>query len=60
TGTIMTSLSQPILKSILIPLPPLEIQNHIAVRIQKLKDYIKELEQQAEQNRENSIRNFED
>lgn len=59
TGTIMPSLSQPKLKSILIPLPPLEIQNHIAVRIQKLKDYIKALEQQAEQNRENALRNFE-
>lgn len=59
TGTIMPSLSQPKLKSILIPLPPLKIQNHIAVRIQKLKDYIKALEQQAEQNRENALRNFE-
>lgn len=59
TGTIMPSLSQPKLKSILIPLPPLEIQNHIAMRIQKLKDYIKILKQQAEQNREDALKNFE-
>lgn len=46
-------------KKIEIPLPPLEIQSHIAMRIQKLKDYIKILKQQAEQNREDALKNFE-
>jgi type I restriction enzyme M protein len=55
----MPSLSQPKLKSIIIPLPPLEIQNKIANHIQTMKELIKTLNQQAEENKSQAIKEFE-
>ncbi|CAC9562924.1 Type I restriction-modification system, specificity subunit S [uncultured Gammaproteobacteria bacterium] len=47
------------LENLQIPLPPLEIQNKIAKRIQGLKDDIKNLKQQAEQNQQLALSEFE-
>lgn len=59
TGTIMPSLSQTMLKSIIIPLPPLSKQNEIVEHITALKEQIKDLRYHAEQNRQQAIKDFE-
>lgn len=55
----ITNISQPELKSLQIPLPPLKIQTKIANHIQTIKDEIKSLKQQAEQNQKDALNEFE-
>lgn len=55
----ITNISQPELKSLQIPLPPLKIQTKIANYIQTIKDEIKRLKQQAEQNQKDALNEFE-
>lgn len=47
------------LENLKIPLPPLEIQNKIANHIQSLKDEIKDLKQQSQDNKNLALREFE-
>ena len=60
TGTIMPSMSQDKLKTIKIPLPPIEIQNKIATHISELKEEIRKLRTSAVDNRKNALLNFEE
>jgi type I restriction enzyme S subunit len=55
----ITNIAQPALKSLQIPVPPLEIQNKIASHIQNIKNEIQVLKQQAEQNKKDALNEFE-
>jgi len=59
SGTIMPSLSQAGLKSIIVPLPPVAVQKSIIKQIAKLKDKIKTLRNQAQSNRKSAVVGFE-
>jgi len=59
TGGTYPAITNNELKEILVPLPPIEIQNKIANHISKLKQQIKELQEQAKENREMAIQEFE-
>lgn len=58
-GARMPRITKDIFLNLLIPLPPPDIQNEIAKHITNIKDKIKKLKQQAEQNISNAIVNFE-
>lgn len=58
-GARMPRIGEDIFKNLKIPLPPLETQNKIANHIQVIKDEIKSLKQQAEQNQKDALNEFE-
>jgi restriction endonuclease S subunit len=59
TGMTMPNITQPNLKSIQIPLPPLAIQNKIVTHIENIKNEIKDLNHQAQQNKALALSEFE-
>ncbi len=59
SGAVVQNLNIEIVKNIKIPLPPLTIQNQIAEHIQGIKNKIKTLKQQAEQNQKLALSEFE-
>lgn len=58
-GANINNLSSQILYNFKIPVPPIEIQNEIANKIELLKNEIKSLNQQSEQNKDLAIQDFE-
>lgn len=59
TGALYPAITGKDLRRILIPLPPLNIQNKIADKFSNMKLKIKQLKQQAEQNRISALQEFE-
>lgn len=59
TGALYPAITNKDLRKILIPLPPIEIQNEIATHISGLKQEIKKLRTTAESNRKTALTNFE-
>ncbi len=59
TGGTYPAITNNELKEILVPLPKVEIQNDIANHISSLRQQIKDLKSQAEENREKAIKEFE-
>ena len=59
TGALYPAITNADLRKILIPIPPLEIQNAIVKHITELKEQIKQLKQEAKELRENALSDFE-
>ena len=59
TGALYPAITGKDLRKIIIPLPPIEIQNEIATHISKIKEEIKTLRIDAENNRKSALANFE-
>lgn len=59
TGALYPAITNADLRKILIPLPPLEIQNSIVSHINVLKEQMKQLKQEAKELRENALVEFE-
>ena len=59
TGALYPAITNADLRKILIPLPPLEIQNSIVSHINVLKEQMKQLKQEAKELRENALAEFE-
>ena len=59
TGALYPAITNADLRKILIPIPPLEIQNAIVKHITELKEQIKQLKQEAKELRENALVEFE-
>jgi len=59
SGSAQLNLNSNKVKNYKIPLPPLEIQNKISTHIQKLKDIIKNLKNNAKKNRILALKEFE-
>ncbi|MDF2157889.1 restriction endonuclease subunit S [Algoriphagus sp. CAU 1675] len=59
TGSTFKQVSKSTIQSLLIPLPPLDIQQKLLNQLKEIKDSIKEMLNQAEKNRETSYKNFE-
>ncbi len=60
TGGTYPAITNNELKEILVPFPKVEIQNKIANHISYLKQQIKDLQNQAKENREKAIQEFEE
>lgn len=58
-GARMPRITKDIFLNLVIPTPPLNVQNRIAEHITNIKNQIKELKQLAQQNKSNAILNFE-
>lgn len=58
-GARMPRITKDVFLNLVIPIPPLDIQNKIADHITNIKNQIKELKQLAEKNRTNAILDFE-
>lgn len=58
-GARMPRISEDTFKSLLIPMPPIEVQNEIAHKIELLKNEIKSLNLQSDQNKDLAIQDFE-
>ena len=59
TGALYPAITGKDLRKILIPFPPIEIQNKIAKKTNEMKSKIKELKKRAQLNREQAIKEFE-
>lgn len=59
TGALYPAITNNDLKEIMIPFPPLPVQNEIVSHINKLKEQIKELKQKALELRETALSEFE-
>jgi len=59
TGALYPAITGKDLRKILIPFPPIEIQNKIAKKTNEMKSKIKELNKRAQLNREQAIKEFE-
>ena len=59
SGARMPRINETVFKNIIVPMPPIEIQNKTVAHISKLKKQIKLLKAQAEINRTTALTEFE-
>jgi restriction endonuclease S subunit len=59
SGARMPRINEQVFSDLILPIPPLDIQNKIANHISEIKTKIKQLKQQAEQNRILALQEFE-